>query len=118
MDRRESRRLGAQHPAEDASVGGVTPPDLMLGPVPPGLGELGSGQDAGGQPVVSVVGRRHQPDRDTVPWPVGHLDPVTGADLSLLQDGQVRTRPSGCGEPAGKARIAHPDAELPARHPG
>ena len=45
--------------------------------------------------VVSVVGRRYQPDRDTVPWPVDHLDPITGAERSLLQDGQVSARPSG-----------------------
>ena len=66
----------------------------------------------------SVVGRRYQPDRDTVPWPVDHLDPITGAERSLLQDGQVSARPSGCGEPGRKAWVAHPGAELPAGHPG
>src|SRR6185369_8046857 len=86
-------------------------------PVLPRLGKPRRIEKTSRKIVVAVIGPFHHADRHAVARRRDHRDRVTGSDLALPDDPEVGARTGGRGEPPGKARIAHADAELVARDP-
>src|SRR5579875_3443158 len=80
-----------------------------LRPLPPGSGQLGRVQQAGGPMALGGVDLVDLAHGQPVAGPGEDLDRLAGGQLALPGDAQVGAGPPGAGEPAGEARIAHAD---------
>ena len=74
-------------------------PALLNGPVAPGRCQLRRLQEPCSLRAVAEQCVRHQADGHPVLGPRDNLDRVSGAQLALLDDAQVRARTGGLGEP-------------------
>src|SRR5947209_1292259 len=117
-DRRAGRRTGAYRQSRAALTAGSGSPARGLsylpsaGPGMPVLGQLGNLEEAVRLTTISQIDVGDAGDGQIVIGTMDHRDAVTGCQLALLHDAEVRARTSGRGKAPREAGIVHAHPQL------